>query len=36
MEKPTPEELKAWYKHKSNKEKWIEEQEAEQDAEETK
>lgn len=29
MEKPTQEELNRWYTHKSNKERWIEAQEVE-------
>ena len=27
MEKPTQEQLNKWYKHKSNKERWIEAEE---------
>ena len=34
MEKPTQEQLNKWYLHKSNKERWIEEQERQDEIQE--
>lgn len=36
QEQPTQEQLNAWYQHKSNKERWIESQEYNQEQEDEK